>query len=386
MQFINKGYIESIIFPIIIYITAFYNKKTLPISNSIDILFIVLLMWIMCTWLFNSYEFKWILILRCFFGQIAYMAAYYIGRTYPKCIIENLFNKTLFPLAICCIIGIYWYFLPPNWYLNNTYKAAEAVGGLTDLGLVLELSRLRSIFNSPYNIAYMCALCVTFLFYKVYKCKEKSKKNGILLFIYLTAMLFCMMRAPIACVLLFFIIFQIFSFKYEGKLAKLIKLILLIVFITLILSSILRELDPTILEFIESKFQSVTEDPDELINNRLDLYSAANYSYNLIGDGTGRHAFYVNDITPQKAIMDGEYTKIMVEQGYIGFSLYIIFFTVLIIKCLSYFKHLVFELCIVIFYVITMIGANPLSTPDKYCFIFWLIAGYISSFNPKNLQ
>lgn len=379
----NNGYIESIIFPIIIYITAFYKKKKINLSNFYDFLILLLFFWMVCTWFINSYEYKWILILRCFMGQIAYMSAYYIGRNYSKSVVNNLFNNTLIPLAICCIIGIFWYFSPPNWYLNNTYKSVESLGGLNDLSIVLELSRLRSIFGSPYNIAYMCALCITFIFTKIYKEDDNSKKNYILIIIYLSAMLFCMMRAPIACSLIFFFISLIYFFKYKGNITTFIRLIVLLVIIIFIASIILYKLDPTIFEFINTKFLSVAEGPNDLISDRLNLYESRNYSYSLIGDGAGRHAFYVYDITPGKSIMDGEYTKIIVEQGYIGLSLYIILLTTLLIKCMYYFKYLLFELCIIIFYCITMLGANPLTTPDKYCFIFWLVAGYISSFKKQ---
>lgn len=382
LLFFNKGYIESILFPLIIYITAFYKKNNSLTLNIQDVLVILLFSWIVFTWSINSYEYKLILIIKCIFGQIAYMSAYYIGRKYPKSIIDNLLNNTLTPLAICCIIGIYWYFFPPNWYLNNTLKTIEYFGGMNDLGTILELSRLRSIFGSPYNIAYMCTICITYLFTKLYKFKEKYKKYYIFILIYTIAMLFCMMRAPIVCVIFFFLIFQVYSFKYRGEFLRFIKIIVLTLLIVLTITLILNTLDPTILEFIEIKFLSVVN-PDELINDRLNLYSSFNYSYNLIGDGVGRHAFYVNTFTPQKAISDGEYTKIIVEQGYIGLTIYILFLLALIIKCLIHFKYLIFELCIILFYAITMIGANPLSTPDKYCFIFWLIAGYISSFNPR---
>ena len=31
-----------------------------------------------------------------------------------------------------------------------------------------------------------------------------------------------------------------------------------------------------------------------------------------------------------------------------------------------------------------MVGANSITTPDKHCFIFWLIVGKIASFKKSN--
>lgn len=380
MLLTKKGYIISILFPTtLIYYTLTITKKKR--TNFYDIIIGFIFFWILITWLFNSYNYKTELIFRCILGQVTFMMTYYIGRNESYNFTNKILQNALLPLSICGIIGIIWYFHPPQWYLNKTLSTLEDLQVSNSIGMVLELSRLRSIFSSPYEIAYMCALCNIFLLFRIYQAQEKNKRNNVYFIIFIITMLFCMMRAPISCVIMSFLIGLFYNSIYHGKIKMLIVTFVVILFISSLIYAIFQSLDPTISDFITSKFTSVTDDSDDLINNRVNLWD---YTYNLLGDGAGRHAIYADDYNPQTSIRDSEYIKILVEQGYIGLYLHILLLFLLAIKCIRYFKYLAPELCILLFYCITMIGANSLTTPDKHCFIFWLIAGKIASFTKKH--
>ena len=60
--------------------------------------------------------------------------------------------------------------------------------------------------------------------------------------------------------------------------------------------------------------------------------------------------------------------------------LHLLLFGCIIIKCLRHYKHLGFELSVMVFLLISMIGADPLATPDKHCFFYWLVIGRVASF------
>lgn len=377
--FTQKAYLQSILFPTtLIFYSIIIHKKGR--TNLYDIIIGILFFWMITTWIFNSYNHKLELILRCVLGQIAFMMAYYIGKYDTSNLINKILQKAFFPLAICGILGLIWYFYPPGWYFNRTLQALEN-SSTNGLYTVLELFRLRSIFTSPYEMSYMCALCNIFIIFNIYQAYQKEKKQKIYVSIFIITMLFCMMRAPIVCCILSFFTALFYNGIYHGKFKTLISTIFAVVTISFIIGFILNSLDPEILDFITSKFTSVTEDSNELVDQRVNLWD---YSYNLWGDGAGRHAIYSDDYNPDSSIRDSEYVKILVEQGYIGLGLYIILFLLLIIKCIRHFKYLTFELCIIIFYCITMVGANSITTPDKHCFIFWLIVGKIASFKKSN--
>ena len=101
--------------------------------------------------------------------------------------------------------------------------------------------------------------------------------------------------------------------------------------------------------------------------------------FSLFGDGAGKHALHASKYG-EISINDSEYIKYIVEQGYIGFTLFISLILTAFYKTIKNFKYLSFEFCILLFYAATMIGANSISTADKHCFVFWLIIGRISSF------
>ena len=363
---------EYIIFPLAAWGLFLIRKKEQIKTNILDLLVGAIIILMATTWIINDYEHKIILILRCIFSQISFMLFYYIGRIRSS---NNysFFEKSYIPLFICCIIGIWWFFSPPAFYLNNIYER-EDFNGYN----FLELARLKSIFLSPYHISYMCSFMSIYMVYKLTNKNLNNKRHIFYLLIYILTMTLAMMRAPI----LIFILSSLFLYTLSVKKININKVCKTLFFITLVfigLYSILSNyLDLDNMSYLISKFNSIIENSDELVEGRLNL----GYKFDFIGDGAGRHAIYANRYN-SVVIADSEYIKILVEQGYIGIVLYALILIIAIIKCLRHIHQLNFELCIIMFFTITMIGANSLSTADKHCFIFWYVLGIISSFKSK---
>lgn len=328
------------------------------------------------SWAINSYPNKWVLIFRCIIAEGSYMAAYFIGKRWGEKSLDGIFKNSMIPLSICCLIGIYFFFRPPGWYIARMYDSVMYYGG----ELPLELMRLRSIFSSPYDMSYMCGLTSIYLLFKIFKNREANIRSYAFLGLFLITMMFCMMRAPLGSVAISLVIGLFYFSRYNGSVKTFIVAGLAVLVISYVGMLVLQSVNTDVYDFIMSKFESATSGRDELVDERVNLW---NYNYYILGDGAGRHAMLANDFNPFTSIQDSEYVKILVEQGYFGLSLYILLLSLGLIKCLRYFKYLSFEMCIVIFYAITMIGANPLSTADKHCFLFWLTVGRIAAFSKK---
>lgn len=277
------------------------------------------------------------------------------------------------PLSICCIIGFYFFLFPPGWYMERIINQ-DNFNGYN----LLELTRLKSIFASPYHIAYFCSITSIYMFFCSIKKKTYATNYNKYILLFLLTMLFAMMRAPVLCFLISIFIGMNYSIIYRPNKKFILSIILTFFIIAFIGFIISTYIDTNILDFMGSKLDSVLNSSDELMSNRLDL----GVSYNLWGDGAGRHAIYA-DKYGSESFRDSEYAKWIIEQGYIGISILFILLSLLFLKCIKHFKYLHFELCILIFYTITMIGANSLTTADKHCFIFWLIAGRIAGYSKQ---
>lgn len=362
---------EYIVFPLCCYIIG---VKYLPKNKTsiFDIIIMIIIIWMCFTWIINDYPNKIILILRCLGSQIAFMMFYLVGKN-ARSDVYIFFRKSIIPLSICCIIGIYFFFLPPGWYMERIINQ-ENFDGYN----LLELTRLKSVFASPYHIAYFCSITSIYMIFCIIKNKEYATNYNKYILLFLLAMSFAMMRAPILCFFISIFIGIFYSIKYCPNSKFLFSIILSICVIIIIGSVIISYIDNNILNFMTSKLDSILNNSDELMDNRLDL----GISYNLWGDGAGRHAIYA-DKYGSPSYRDSEYTKWIIEQGYIGIVIFFTLLFMLFLKCLRHFKDLHFELCILIFFSITMIGANSLTTADKHCFIFWLIAGKIAGYSKQ---
>lgn len=371
----GKGYIISIIFPLLLFLLAYKSGRGR--KSFIDILFFLILFSMVISWIINSYSNKTALVFRCIMAEGSYMSAYFIGKKLKGECLHGVFEKALIPLAICCVLGIYFFFNPPGWYLAQLYNSEMFWGN----DLSLELLRLRSIFSSPYVMAYMCGMTSLYLLFKIFQENNGNLKIYALLGLYIITMMFCMMRAPLGCVFVSLMIFLFYYCRYKGSIKIFFITLISFVFVAWIAKFALQSVNVDVLDFIISKFESATTGRSDLISERVSMW---NYSYHILGDGAGRHAILADNYNVGTSIRDSEYVKILVEQGYLGLSLYIALISICIIKCIVYFKELPLELCLVIFFAITMIGANPLSTADKHCFIFWLTVGRIAAFKPIN--
>lgn len=368
---------EYIIFPLVCYLLYSYYGRCVK-YNIFDLLIWIMLCWMVITWTCNFYANQLMLIARCICSQIAFMMFYFIGRNLHVNKLYFFFEKSLLPLAICCVVGIYWFLRPPQWYISQLLlDNSENINQYN----YMEFFRLKSIFPSPYHIAYMCSFCCIYLLFKIYKEKRIKKLYLFYLAIYPITMLYAMMRAPILLFLFSFFIAVCYYIMYHKRGSILTYSICIVFAVILIFILLVSFVDVTYVEYLISKFNSVTENSDALVDDRINI----GFTYDLIGDGAGRHAIYADKYNPLTSIKDSEYVKLLVEQGYVGLFLLGGLLVLSLAKCIKYFKYLPFELCIIVFFLITMIGANPLSTADKHCFIIWLIIGRVSSFKSNRI-
>lgn len=367
------GWFNSII-PLFIYALLFTERSKVKF-NFFDLLWIISFLWAIMTWLTNSYSNKYILIFYCFLEQMAYFMCYWLVRRNKKLNAQEIIKSSFFPLILTSILGIYLYFFPPSWYLNMTRSFSTQFEQF-------EFLRLRSIFFSSYTISYFLGFAMIYMFYTLVTGTDKHRKyTYIILGIFSITLLLTIQRSVIGAVAISFLIYIIYSLKYN-KISNAKSLIVIAGIALMFGITIINKMDDSSKDFYLNKITSITDNSSETVGKRLFLNKGMS-KYEIWGDGVGRHALAADKYVEGSALRDGEYNKLLLEQGYIGFTIFSILILAAIFKCLIYFKYLSFEFSILIFLLICMIGANPISTVDKHPIIYWIVIGQISNFEQK---
>lgn len=375
---IHKGYIISILVPLVIYYLALKKQKKRIYYNWLDVLWIIYFCDNIISWVDNSYAYKAQLVFRFFMGQGAYMFAYWIGRKSNENYLKEIIKKAYIPLLLTALFGIYTYIFKPGWYMSLLYVQFEdSYSGTQDFR---EFSRLRSIFSSPYVLAYFIPMVLSYYWFKFLgghfnNNKDFRRSIFLIIVILITAML-CMMRAPFACIALSLVLAFIYNIRY-GKMSKLIyKMLVIIILGGSGLAFALTKMSADDYEYLSDKFTSVSKGGDRLLVERATLYKI---DETLLGDGAGRHAPYVDNYPPNFQLPDGEYQKELAELGYVGLVLLCLLFYCGFIKGIINFRNTYLELCIISMCLICMFGASCLTVVNEHPLMFWLALGQISN-------
>lgn len=371
-------WIFNIGFPIVIWGMLYKNRTSAVKYNIIDYLWIIHFLWIFFTWVINDFPHQGAIIFYTSISHITYMLVYWIARKSDKDYLSSVVKHSFTPLFLTSVLGIYCFIFMPSWYLSNIQQAAESAGLKYDENVFSDMFRLRSIFGDSYSLAYFSAITLIFLCF--YIIKGQWRKDNISPFylstfvvVLVLVSLLCMMRAPMFCIVIGFI----FAIIQSKKSSTIFKTLLLTSIISLVaFRTISTMVDSVAGDYLVGKIEQVLND-DDYVDDRFHLMKVEE---SLCGDGVGRHSVRADFYNPNTMLPDGEYMKIFAEEGYIGLTLTIVLFALGLLYGFNKRNKLYLETALLIMLFICMIGANPLSTANKHCFIYWMALGQISHY------
>lgn len=388
--FLDNETLYNVGFPIILILLLYKKSRKISV-NIIDLLWMLELLWIFITWVLNDYPHKFHLMLIGISREIAFMLAYWIARFSKMDYLKTIISNARKPLVIGCLFGLYCLLYPPEWYIKRVEEALYFFyNGHASSSAILEQFRLRSFYRSSYAISYMCTMSIVYELFNYNKnhfFKRKSKTKYVYLYVILLIITsaLCMMRAPILCWMIGVFVFGLYYYAttHFSGIVKNRNNRKVTDFLTFLIPAILlcfyfySYMDSDSIGFLLGKFNAVIENKEDFIEDRFFLQAQ---SFTLFGEGFAKYniaTFYKFGLT---CIADGEYVKIIAEQGFVGLAILLTMFIIGLLKAAFNFKHLYYELFIIIMLLICMIGADPLSIPDKHCFIYWLALGQISRY------
>jgi hypothetical protein len=314
--------------------------------------------------------------------QLLSIIFFFIGES-NKMYDWKLFDKAIVPILIVGLVGLILFITSPNWYV--LYKMAAWEDQASD-GRILEMTRLSAFWTYPYWVSYGSAIMLYYIVCKSYRIGAISKFHMMALFVLFLVIVLTQQRAPLlfaSLSILGMFIKSLFDKKNANRTFNKNLFFFLLISLCALSFTFIFLLNEERVDFMISKLESLfASDGDaSFLESRVDIFSDFfRKKITFWGDGIDMYshkAYYMGKL----AITDQQYLKILYETGYFGTICYSILFLSVIVRGLLNLKYCMFELGVVLFYIVAMSGANCLAASDQHCIIFWLCCGRI--FNKK---
>lgn len=249
--------------------------------------------------------------------------------------IKPTINLSIIALIIITLLGIENYYSKvASFVVANTEGTTMSVGGMDyqigELYAGRDRFRVAATFANPFDYGYMC---VTLLLLHIFAFIKRIEKRGafvIALICCSFGIVMCGCRTIIFCALISFLIYMAFAFKLKKSINILISLICLLVISYIFVPSINENIDNML-----SMFDNKSEVNGSSIEMRSIQYAAVLYHVQdspLFGNG---YRYFSIDLGWQDgpdgllderlAGLEGVALSYVLERGFIGLILWIIF-------------------------------------------------------------
>lgn len=285
-----------------------------------------------------------------------------------------LYRKIEYALVICCITGLYLYFMAPSWYINWRLSSyADWVGIDNAERIFLSYNNLSSVFTHPYFVAYTSVFLVSLYLNRLYK-NQNIYINLILLIIVLVTIILAQQRVVIA-----FSICLILIYSLQGIRKKILIFYVLITIIFSVICFLFIHYSNEIQYLIERYNTIITGDVfnDGRANIAKHLLET-DFNY-VLGEGANLVG-HIAISFGKPCIADSEYLKFIYELGVVGTTIFYAFTSLTIYVAYKYKSYI--ELPVVIFFIIAMYGANPFEK-DNIILLYWICSGRVW-YNTRN--
>lgn len=291
---------------------------------------------------------------------------------------------TFYAIIVAFSIGMYLFFFNPSWYQDAwviNYNGRWYKDGLNaDFEFISANMRFSSFFMTSYATEYYGLFALPFALCGVMK-ENGGKKRNIYIFITLFILLvlaLSMQRAAIISAILMLIVFAVYDVNHKHSASS---FYFYLIIGTIVLVSVYATTD--IGERVLERFGKLT---------LSDTFSEARTSQNedlldawknlFLGNGLGSGGNEARKMG-YPAVTDSNYVKILVEQGIIGFLLFISFVIATCKRIISNFKYLALEGAFFASILVAMIGSNSLMF-SLFIPPFWYSVGKIWNDNYIN--
>lgn len=333
-----------------------------PINwNATDTLVVAFMLYQLCSCIFSSYN-----LAIYYYGvksQIMPMAFYFIGRNVLVAD-DRLLKGMKWPMMLAFVAGLILYFWSPDWYMAR--KVAMLAGDASKTKY-FEVTRLSSFWPWSYAMGYGALYFILYFSKDVLK-EKPDRAMYAYLAVAMLVMFFAQLRASIA----FFFLYILFISIYGNISKKRITTLWAFVGGTaLALAFWLLEFGDT--KYLDYVLGRSVNSGGNIIGDRFGQF-ASFWNVSAFGEGLGKygHAALMYD---KPCIADCEYIRLMAELGVVGCALFFLIYFSLLSKAFFLRRFLLFECCVLLFFLVAMIGASPLENASMQPFLLWYSLG-----------
>lgn len=288
--------------------------------------------------------------------------------------------------TICFIIGFYLHFVAPSFYTSFILKykmEAYYIEGasLYDEDTIMSVTNFASFLGSVYYTSLLSIPTLVISYCLLFRKNNISEIwFHIAGFSSLLASILCFQRISIFFGILYFLFFCIYGFFYRKKSISIIGGGLFII-VTVIFVNKFQGSHEWFFDSI-MKTQESFSFTDAMSRGRSKQYENVFSIWDspFLGNGLGS----ASSVARQygfKGVTDGEYVRILVETGIIGFSLFVFIVVSSFLKAYKELKYYLMEFLVILFYLGACVGANALSLHTIIAPIFWYSLGRVYNNN-----
>ena len=307
----------------------------------------------------------------------------FVGLSYTG---KDLYIKFLYSTLFCLLMGFLLYVLRPEWYVNFLVRVwndtwYSSYQSIENANTIMDAFRFSSFFSSSYAISYYSSFALCIVLDDMVKTEEKRliEKRHVQLTIVISCLFGSILsfhRVAMVFQVFLLVYYFLYCVKKKNPAIKYFAMMLLGLFVVIAVSlpfMVKTDMMERIVERIGDTSFSKAMEGDRTNQNEEAI---ASWKDVIWGDGTGsKGAFAMQDRLP--AITDGNYTKILVENGVVGLSIFMFMAFMTVKRGIKYFNIYKAELFIVVYTLLSMTGANSLCISYHFVLIFWFALGRI---------
>ena len=273
---------------------------------------------------------------------------------------ETSFYKFYFLGAVFLFIcSIYLFVTVPSWYIE--WKISMQPEEWQDNPRVL--GAMSGFSGSGYLVGYTAFFAFCYLIFRL-----KNKVANMFDYFFLFIVVFCLIFSQVRVALLGASFVLLWFLKKTLSIRNFIIVLIVVIAFIALFSYLLSysESLSTLFDFFTAKLEGASEDTRYETGISL-LSSQTNFIFGH-GYGTGGHKAAEQGLP---AVTDMEYVKLFYETGIIGTTL----FFLIVFKALKKSTWFSFEFFIIVFYLLAMLIANPLTAEATMSPVFWYAVG-----------
>ena len=308
--------------------------------------------------------------------QLMPISMYFLMRM-PQFKNSTFLDDMKWPLLFSFISALFLYFINPSWYMAfKTQGWSYEYSGI----MFYERTRLSGFWPWPYFIGYMA------LFYLMWEIKKlidnKYRKDNISLiisissiFIALLVLFFAQMRVTIAYFVIYCVLVYVYSSKVNKKKSRtFIKVLIIVIVAIFVLGLItLNYVDSDLIDYILGR--SINSESN-IVTDRFGIFQDYLSTISMFGEGLGSFSHFAR-FFGKHYVSDCEYIRIPNEIGVFGFTLLLIILLTIFHYGVRNFRFCFFEVSVMLFLFIAMIGAAPFEHLPLHPYFYWFCMGRI---------